>query len=328
MKKILSIIIMAAMLFSVTAASAQTVDSDTWGIKFDLSDNWQLDSSKSDFLSYYHKYDSSEQISVSYDAESIIIGDIRSNQSDLDEFFDDYYSNAELADNITTTNGARVTVSENYYKKRFESYNGVEYYRAEKLYTAKAYNVQSTYFYQTSFATIQNAKLYCITYLIKGSSAKHFSDVTALLNSLTYKTGVGSVVGFALKTDITAKINGHAIPSYNVNGYTYIVAEDLRYYGFDVYFDNASRTLAINRDWSQSQVSGSYSKPYVAPSEVGTPEFALLATDIVTYLNNSYVQSYNIDGKTIIPFDALNANGAVSYDDYTRTISLQMSGIN
>lgn len=59
----------------------------------------------------------------------------------------------------------------------------------------------------------------------------------ALLLSLALPSsaaGTGRAVDWALYTDITAQINGHPLRSYNVNGSTAVVAEDLRGYGFQV----------------------------------------------------------------------------------------------
>ena len=139
---------------------------------------------------------------------------------------------------------------------------------------------------------------------------------------------LGSVVNQALRTDITAKINGHDIPSYNVDGYTYICAEDLQYYGFSVVYDNDIRSLSLTRDYNQVWVSKAYTKPYVAPYEVGAHECYILLTDIATYFDGMFVNSYNINGQTIIRFDSLMAYGSMSYDDATRTMSLWLPGIN
>ena len=136
------------------------------------------------------------------------------------------------------------------------------------------------------------------------------------------------VTGVALRTDITAMINNHAIPSYNVNGYTYIVAEDLKDYGFSVYYDNATRMLAINRDNSKTEVTKYYEKPFVPQNEAGIVEHDILSTDIVTYLDNNYVESYNINGQTIIRFDELKRYADVTYDNDKRLIWVHIPGLN
>lgn len=59
---------------------------------------------------------------------------------------------------------------------------------------------------------------------------------------------VGDVVGHTYYTDITAQIDGHPLPSYNIGGETAVVAEDLREYGFSVVWDGEARTLTVERD--------------------------------------------------------------------------------
>ena len=54
---------------------------------------------------------------------------------------------------------------------------------------------------------------------------------------------VGDAIGNVLYTDIVTYIDGYAIRSYNINGYTYIVAEDLLMYGFSVVWNGAAKTL-------------------------------------------------------------------------------------
>lgn len=139
---------------------------------------------------------------------------------------------------------------------------------------------------------------------------------------------IGDLIGHALTTDIVATINGYDIPSYNVNGHTYIVAEDLKYYGFTVWYDDTIRSLFIERDTTQSWVSKSYTKPNVTTSQIGKKAHKLLYTDIRTYIGKSSIPGYNIDGQTIIRFDSLSAFGGVTYDNSKREISLSLSGLN
>ena len=44
----------------------------------------------------------------------------------------------------------------------------------------------------------------------------------------------GDVVAYTVYTDIIASINDYNIESYNINGYSAVVAEELRNYGFYV----------------------------------------------------------------------------------------------
>ena len=205
---------------------------------------------------------------------------------------------------ITDENGKRVW---NQYATRSSEYSDIKYINVVPLKNT------GTYYMTLSYVSGRG------NYTFMVSSAGQVS-----MN----KSEIGSVSNQALRTDITAKINGHDIPSYNVDGYTYICAEDLQYYGFSVVYDNDIRSLSLTRDYNQVWVSKAYTKPYVAPYEVGAHECYILLTDIATYFDGMFVNSYNINGQTIIRFDSLMAYGSMSYDDTTRTMSLWLPGIN
>ena len=137
---------------------------------------------------------------------------------------------------------------------------------------------------------------------------------------------VGDVIGEAVHTDIVATINGYQIPSYNVNGYTYIVAEELRNYGFTVGYCDADREISVQLVPDIEYVPKEYEKPYVDASRIGQHAYSILYTDIRAYIDWEPAQSFNIDGYTIIRFDDLNRFGVVSYDDSKREISLDVEG--
>lgn len=148
---------------------------------------------------------------------------------------------------------------------------------------------------------------------------------------------VGDVIGYACVTDITATICGAQIPSFNVNGDTYIIAEDLADYGFNVVWHPEDKLIAISRNTDVCDIYTSYVKPYVSPSEIGLPAYEILATDINAAVNGFYlgsqlngkqVNAYNINGRTIIPFDILGIFGNVRWNPDKREISLSVIGIN
>lgn len=147
------------------------------------------------------------------------------------------------------------------------------------------------------------------------------------LSMTGFAYNIGDVIGKTLTTDIVAQINGYDIPSYNYNGYTYIVAEDLANYGFSVSYNNATRTLGIKRNYAVTQLNTTYKKPAVSAADVGKVAFNILYTDITTYIEDTYVNSYNINGQTIIAFDSLASFGACAWDNNTRKITLDIPGI-
>lgn len=71
--------------------------------------------------------------------------------------------------------------------------------------------------------------------------------VCALLTLSAAALRAEGIVGYVLSTDITAYIDGYAIPSYNVDGHLGVVAEDLRSYGFSVLWNAEDCTLRVTR---------------------------------------------------------------------------------
>ena len=150
--------------------------------------------------------------------------------------------------------------------------------------------------------------------------------VMSLIPSVTNAARVGDVIGYAQPTDIIATINGYQLESYNVNDLTYICVEDLRHYGFDVYYDNNTRSLSVTRNNAIS-IDPQNTNPYFWNIGTNTVRKPILYTDIVTYINGNYVSSSNINGRTIINFNDLAAFGEVNYNNDNRKISLSIEGI-
>ena len=133
---------------------------------------------------------------------------------------------------------------------------------------------------------------------------------------------LGDIEGYTKYTDIVAYINHFAIESYNVNGKTCVVAEDLANYGFTVSWDNAARSLNITRDYGNNKIN-QYSVPYETdPSMVGKDALPILSSDIKTLVNGVEAISYNINGKTVVDFESLSAFGPVVWDSGLRVIKL------
>ena len=80
-----------------------------------------------------------------------------------------------------------------------------------------------------------------------------------MMSSSVVFAKTGDIVGKAVNTDIIAYINGLPIPSYNINGYTGIVVEDLKKYGFDVWYSDSERVLRVEYDIaSPNEVTSDY----------------------------------------------------------------------
>ena len=134
---------------------------------------------------------------------------------------------------------------------------------------------------------------------------------------------VGEVTGHLYATDIVAKIDGHPLRSYNLGDATLVVAEDLREYGFSVIWDEASRTLRVERD-RDSGVTGAYQPP-AQTRPVGTRVGNIYATDIRTYVQGEQVESYNIGGETAIRFSELGRTGTFTWSGEERISALTLA---
>lgn len=147
-------------------------------------------------------------------------------------------------------------------------------------------------------------------------------SLCAVLTLCAAALRIGDTVGYVLSSDITAYINGVQIPAYNIDGHLGVVAEDLNAYGFAVTYDDATRTLAIT--YRHGAVTG-VEIPKTSSLPVGSRVCPVLHTDIKTYLDGRLSESYNIDGRTIIPFAQLDVYGSRLYDDGARLSMLLTS---
>lgn len=141
-------------------------------------------------------------------------------------------------------------------------------------------------------------------------------------------TVCANVINYARYTDIIAVINDYNIESYNIDGYTAVVAEDLANYGFTVTWDGIARALYISRDASNTYVASTYIAPVTPQSMVGKPSYSILSTDISTFINGVPVRSFNIGGKTVIFFEDLGVFGNIRYDNTIRRVFLYIYGLN
>lgn len=124
----------------------------------------------------------------------------------------------------------------------------------------------------------------------------------------------------AVKSDIKAYIDYTPIRSYNIDGYTYVIAEELRNYGFDVIWNNDERTLKINRKELTTPI---YTKElFDADSDPVSSSYLIYPTDIKTYLNSIEANSFNIGGQTVIQIDELSKFGNFEWDAENREVKV------
>lgn len=131
--------------------------------------------------------------------------------------------------------------------------------------------------------------------------------------------GSGRICGEVLNTDIRTYIDGTPIRSYNIEGRTGIVAEDLRDYGFEVaWYPDLRELIVLKNDNSLGKGSGYELEENTQP--IGSHASYVYETDIATYVGGKEVDAYNIGGETVICIDDMDTIGDVSWDETNREV--------
>ena len=141
-----------------------------------------------------------------------------------------------------------------------------------------------------------------------------------MISSVHASMPIGTKIGEVLSTDIIATIDEKAIPSMNINGYTAIVVEDLRAYGFDVIWNEQDRSLKVTRNEMKTPVGKEFVIERKEPGAILKP---VLFTDIKTYFDGKEIISFNIDGQTAIYFNQLKPYGEIKWNENTRLASFE-----
>lgn len=108
----------------------------------------------------------------------------------------------------------------------------------------------------------------------------------------------GDIAGRFYATDIHTYLNGARIDAINIDGETLISAEDMRLFGFWVWWDNNERKLRVEEN--SGLVEGDV--PLISENSIpaGTPIGYYYETDIITYLDRNPITAYNVGGRTYI----------------------------
>ncbi len=137
---------------------------------------------------------------------------------------------------------------------------------------------------------------------------------------INFNTIFAATSQYYYNTDIVAYINDLPIKSYNISGYTGIIAEDLAKHKFRVNYYDEYRLLTVDYVESDlSEITADYT-PEPATKPVGSIAGKIYKTDIQVKLDGEYVKGYNIGGKTIILIDELDVYGDVVWHPDERKI--------
>ena len=113
----------------------------------------------------------------------------------------------------------------------------------------------------------------------------------------------GNSIGNILSTDIITYIDNMPVVSYNVDGKTVVIVEDLVKFGFKVMWNPEARKLIVSTDKLPAIFPEYVNETAHLP--IGTPVGEIYQTDIVTEINGREYESYNMNGQTVVVIEAL-----------------------
>lgn len=151
-----------------------------------------------------------------------------------------------------------------------------------------------------------------------------------LLNVVVFPYNASAVeeyVGVAKHTNVVTYINDYAIPSYHLNGYTFITVESLEYYGFDIKWNEYNKTLRIikNEKKEASPLPTLRSKP----EDIGKEMFKMHKTEVRTFIGD---YGYEIEclgglpGYTLINVDNLGVFGSITWVAEEEKVKVYIKG--
>lgn len=150
----------------------------------------------------------------------------------------------------------------------------------------------------------------------------------AVICTLSLGTCVkAEITGEVLSTDIGTLIDFEPVKSYNINDYTYIKAEDLRDYGFNVGWNEEARLLSITRNHeADRKICMSKEDINVKKNDIEQRKhvYDVYSTDIRTYLDGEEIAAYNVGGETLIQVDYLQKFGNFTYSDEERMVYIDI----
>ena len=130
----------------------------------------------------------------------------------------------------------------------------------------------------------------------------------------TFPVSADSVTGRLLYTDISAYINHYPIPAYaSDTGYIVVKVRDLEYYGFDVSWDEETRTANLDLKTSennQTQISG-IDNVMLPAQKTGIQYSRYTLNDTRLMFNGKSIDVYNACGSSFIRLEELNEVGEV-----------------
>ena len=145
-----------------------------------------------------------------------------------------------------------------------------------------------------------------------------------------YALQIGDEIGDVRNTDIKTFINGNRIPSYNINNKSAVMLKDLANYGFDCVYSSQTRSSSVT--YNPNKKATPMTEFDETSGRLGTVAFRYVYTDIVAYVNNKKVESFNVKGYLAIFFADLEDYGTFAWNSAAResrfTANILATGIS
>lgn len=189
MKKITSLLLVLVMMLSLCAGvSAHYISNADMGISFNLSNNW-VDRSQGNVIRFNHSSNPNEYIIITAEDIEGAWSIEQFDEAELKAIYDEAWSDAKLAQNLSATNNDACVVTTNSVLTNYETINNVTYFRYEKSYTASGGNTHyDTSFYNTVYMTAKNGKVYELCYC-RDYITNNFQDFATMLTDFSYGLG-------------------------------------------------------------------------------------------------------------------------------------------
>lgn len=164
----------------------------------------------------------------------------------------------------------------------------------------------------------------------KGISMRKIIPILAvamLFASLMSVSAHAAVIGEVYGSDIGVIIDNQPIKSYNIDGNMYVIAEEMRSYGFDVDWDEDNRTLNVYKNDRLAKTTLDIDEINIKKSNNVTTDklFDIYSTDIKTYVANAPVNAKSIDGRIMIKVRELERYGKVTFNEEKRLAEVDIA---
>ncbi len=204
-KKIVGMVLVIGVILSFsTGVFAQYYQDVTTGISFVMSDDWAYSESTEinenditgSIVNYSYRFDQNELVSVEMEDLSVLMGygDLSHNNTEnlSDEFLfslcETEISDEAVSNRLSNKAGVK---SESMITSR-ENIAGIEYFRAEKAFTATKFGYNPFYGYITVYVAVQDGKLVTVNY-VRSTEANHFTDVYSMMQTITIPSSTAIV---------------------------------------------------------------------------------------------------------------------------------------